>query len=156
MDRHQPRLGRHLGPVADPADMPRVAQGHGGEAVVAALVDADLDSLRRHRLAEAVLAVDDGDHRCVDQDVDRDIGHHRAVLLLRGIARHAHDAVAVVPREIGAHQVAADAVALVFRTARRSKDIRDEGFQRLRLDGHGHVRPSCEPSWRRSCGSRSG
>jgi hypothetical protein len=118
MDRDQSCVGRHLGPVADPANMARIAQGHRGEAVVAALVDADLDGLRRHGLAKAVLAVDHGDHRRVDQDADRDVGHHGAVLLLRGIARHAHDAVAVVAREIGAHQIAADAIALVRRTAR--------------------------------------
>ena len=138
MDRDQPRLGRHLGPVADAADVARVAQRHGRQAVLAALVDADADGLRRHGLAEAVLAVDHGDHRRVDHDLDGDVGHHGAVLLLGGIARHAHDAVAVVAGEVGAHEVAADAAALLRRAAGRGKDVRDEGLERLRLDGDRH------------------
>ena len=157
VDRHQPLGRRHLRPVADPADMAGVAQGHGGEAVLLALVDADADRLRRHRLAEAVLAVDHGDHRRVDHDLDRDVGHDGAVLLLRGIARHAHHAVAVVAREVGAHQVAADAAALVLRAAGRGKDVRDEGLERLRLDGDGHASAlRALRDRRRSRGSRSG
>ena len=96
------------------------------------------DGLRRHRLAEAVLAVDHGEHRRVDHDLDREVGHDGAVLLLRGIARHAHDAVAVVAREVGAHQVVADAAALLRRASGLGKDIRDEGFERLRLEGDCH------------------
>ncbi len=133
MDRDQPRLGRHLGPVADAADVACVAQGDGREAVLAALVDADADGLRRHGLAEAVLAVDHGDHRRVDDDVDGDVGQHRAVLLLGGVARHADDAVAVVARQVGAHRVAADAPALLRRAPRRGEDIRDESSQRFAL-----------------------
>ncbi len=49
---------------------------------------------------EATLAVDDGDHRCVDHDIDLHVGDDGAGLFLRGIARHADHAVAVMsPRD---------------------------------------------------------
>jgi hypothetical protein len=83
--------------------------------------------LRRHRLAEPYLPSTDGDHRRVDHDLDRDVGHHRAVLLLDGVARHAYDAVAVMAGKIGADEIAADAAALLPGASGRGKDIRDEG-----------------------------
>ncbi len=82
MHRDQPFGRGHLGPVADPADMARVAQGHCRQAVLAALVDADAHGLRRHGLAKAILAIDYRDHRRIDHDLDGDVGDNGAVLLL--------------------------------------------------------------------------
>src|SRR5262249_7699465 len=146
----------HLRPVADPADVTRIAQADGAETVLLGLVDADADRLRRHGLAEAVLAVDHRDHWRVDHDLDLDVGQYGARLLLAGIARHAHHSMAAVTRQVGADQIAADAPALFLRAAGGKKDIGDEGLQGLRPDGHRHVRTwSCARDWRRSRGSRS-
>ena len=155
MDRDQTGLGRHLGPVADATDVAGVAQRHRREAVLQALLDADADGLRRHRLAEAILAIDDGDYRRVDHDLDRDVGHHRAVLLLDGVARHPDHAVAVMAGEVGADEIAADPATLLRRASSRGKDVRDEGFEGLRLDGDGHIRTCRVRGWRRSRDSRS-
>ena len=157
MDRHEARFGRHLRPVTDAADMAGIAQRHRRKTVLEALVDADLHRLRSHGLAEAVLAVDHGDHRRIDQHVDLHVGNDGAGLLLRGIARHADHAVTVVARQVGTDEVATDAATLLFRASRRGKDVRDEGFEFLRLDRHvAHVRTCRVAGWRRSRGSRSG
>ena len=77
VDRDQAGRRRHLGPVADAADVAGVAQRDDGEAHGLALVDADLDRLRRDRLAEAVLAVDHRQHRRLGDDLDRAVGDER-------------------------------------------------------------------------------
>ena len=109
MDGHEARLGRHLGPVADAADMATVLQGHQGKAERLAFVDADLHRLRRHGLAEAVLAIDDRQHRRFADDVDGLIGDRRALAPVLRIARHTHHTVAVMAGEIGDDEIAADA-----------------------------------------------
>ena len=79
MDGDEAGGSRHLGPVADPADVAGVAQRHQRQAHGLAFVDADLHRLRRDRLAEAVQAVDHRQHRGLGLDVDLAVGDDRAV-----------------------------------------------------------------------------
>ncbi len=101
VDRDDALGGGHLGPVADPPDMAGIAQRHGGEPHHLAFLDADGDRLRRDGLAEAELAVDDGEYRRVDHHFDKLVGDDTAVLLHLDIARDAHHPMAVVTGEIG-------------------------------------------------------
>ena len=112
MHGDEPGLGRHLGPVADPADVAGIPQRHHGEAHGLALVDADGDGLRRHRLAEAVQPVDHRQHRRLGDHLGLAVGVHDAVALPLHVARHTRNAVAVVARQIGGDQVFADALGL--------------------------------------------
>src|SRR6266481_5645270 len=88
-----PLRGCHLGPVADTADMTGVAQRHRGKARFLALLDPDLDGLRRDRLPVAELAVDHCQRRHIDHDFDGLIGNDRAHLLPPDINRHPDHAV---------------------------------------------------------------
>ena len=108
-------LGRHLGPVADPADVAGVPERHHGEAHGLAFLDADGDGLRRHGLAEAVQAVDHRQHRRLGDHLHLAVGVHDAVALPLQVARHARDAVAVVAGQVGGDQVLADALRLCGR-----------------------------------------
>ena len=74
MERDLAGAGGHLGPVADPAQMARVPQGHHGHALAACLFDADLDCVFAHHLAEAELAVDHGDRIVLEDDLERLVG----------------------------------------------------------------------------------
>ena len=78
MQRQLAGPGRHERPVADPAQMAGVPQGDHGHAVPAAFVDAQLHRLLADGLAEAELAIDDGDGLVFEDDLDRLIGQHLA------------------------------------------------------------------------------
>ena len=150
MDGDHALRGRQLGPVADPADMARVTQRHDRGAARARLGDADLHRLRRHGLAKAHAAIDHRHGVVLEHDLGRTAGENPTRGEHLDIARHAHHAVAVVPREIGGDEVARHARGLVGRTARGEEDARDEALERgdgnaLRVGlGHG-----CPPGRRR-------
>ena len=78
VERDHARPGRHLGPVADPAQMARVPKRHHGHALAPGLVDAELHRLFAHHLAEAELAVDHGDRIVLEHDLERLVGQDLA------------------------------------------------------------------------------
>ena len=134
---------RHLGEIADPPDMGRVAQCDRRQAHRLAFLDADRDRLRSHRLAEAELPVDDRDDRRVGDDLDALIAHGLAFLEPAQIDGHADHAVAVVACEIGADEISGDACRLGARRARRRKDFRNEVAKAFVMNGdHGDIRLS--------------
>ena len=155
MHRDEPGLGRHLGPVADPADVACVPERHHGEAHGLALLDADGDGLRRHGLAETMQAIDHRQHRRLVDHLHLAVGVHDAVALPLQVARHARDAVAVVTGQIGGDQVLADALRLRGRAPGLGEGIAHQLGKRPRFDRH-HLRriplprPSVMP---RPCGS---
>ena len=126
MNRNEPGFRRHLGPIADAADMARIAHRHGREPHRPALGDADRHRLRRNRLAEPELAVDDGENRRVEEHPDVAIRHDHAVLLELHVTRHADHAVAVVAGEIGGDEVTSDALGLGARAPGRHENVADE------------------------------
>ena len=136
MDRDEPGLGRHLGPVADAADVARILQGDHRQPHGLALLDADRHRLRRHGLAEAIEAVDHRQHRRLGHDLGRPVRVHHAVALPAQIARHARHAVAVVSCQIGRYQVLADAPGLRLGASRLCKNLAHQLGQRPRLDRH--------------------
>jgi hypothetical protein len=123
-------LGRcHLRPVADPADMAGIAQGHRRQSHRPAFVDADAHRLGRYGLAEAVSAVDHGEHRGIGHDLHGSIGEDGAVAFHLNIARHPDDAVAVMAGQVGADQIGRHSPALLDRTAGGDEDIADKILQ---------------------------
>jgi len=71
---------------------------------------ADCDGLGRNALAETVAAVEHGKGRRVDEAMHRLVRHDVAALDPGDVARHADDAMAVVPGEIGADKRPRDAL----------------------------------------------
>ena len=112
VQRQLARLRRHQRPIADAAQMPRVAQGDDGDAVAGALVDAQLHRLLADGLAEAELAIDDGDGVVLEDDLDRAVREHLAGLEPLHVGRHADDAVRIVADEVRFDQVRGDALGL--------------------------------------------
>ena len=106
-----------LGPMADAADMGAVAQGHRDRAVGPGALDPPSHRLLGHGLAEAARRVE-------HQDAAR-VGHRRQCLVRNqqadveqpDIVRQHADAVAVVPREIGRHQMVGDVLRLGLAAA---------------------------------------
>ena len=123
MDRDQARRRRALRPFADPAEMAGIAQRDRGEPGRLRLRDADVDRLRRDRLAEAVVAVDDGEGGRVDDAGQSLIGRQLALERPVDIARHADDAVAVVAGEIGADERGGNAARLLLAAADAGEDF---------------------------------
>ena len=78
MDRDQTRRRGALRPFADPADMAGIAQRNRGKARRFRFFNADVDGDRRHRLAEAEAAVEDANHRRVNNAFDRLVGNEIA------------------------------------------------------------------------------
>ena len=139
MDRDQPGGGRALRPFADTADMAGVAQGDCRQSHRLRLLDADVDGLRRNRLAEAKAAIDDRDYRRIDEARDRLVGNEIAGLDPGDIARHADDAVAVVASEIGVDERGGDLARLLGPTADALEDLRAEIDQRIGGNVDRHV-----------------
>jgi hypothetical protein len=133
MNRHQSFGGRHLGPVADAADMPGIAQRHRGEARRLALLDTDPDRLRRDGLPVTELAVDHRQRGCIDHDIDSLVGHDRAHLLPPDIDRHPDHAVAVMAGEVGGGEIRRDALGFLRRGFRMSEHVRNEVDEFLKL-----------------------
>ena len=136
MHGDEPGLGRHLGPVADPADMAGILQCNHGEPHGLAFVDADGDGLRRHGLAETVQPVHHRQHWRLADHLDLSVGDDDAVALPLHIARHARDAVAVVAGQIGGDQILADALAFLRRATSLGEDVGYQLGQRPRFDRH--------------------
>src|SRR5262245_1399684 len=116
--------------------MPRVPECDRGEAHLPAFADADLDGLRGHALAEAVMTIDYGQRRSVDHDLDFPIGEKVAFAQPFEVARDAHDAVAVMPGEVGRNQRLAKPLAFRARAAGLDEDVADEVSQGLRPQGN--------------------
>src|SRR5262249_20134211 len=68
VERDLARARRLLGPVADPAQVPRVPQRDDRDTVSLAPGDAQPHRLLAHHLAEAALAVDDRQHLVLEDD----------------------------------------------------------------------------------------
>ena len=127
--RDQALLGCHLGPVGDPADVPGVAQPDRREPHRLALVDADLHRQRRDGLAEAVLAVDHGQDRRIDDHLDLLVGEQHSLALHLHVARDARDPMAVVAGQVGGDQVAGDALGLGTGAPGGNEDVGGELLQ---------------------------
>ena len=120
-----------LGPLADAADVTGIAQRDCRKAGRLRLLHAEVDGHRRHRLAEAEAAVDDADHRRVDNTFDRLIGNEIAAAHPIDIAGNANDAVTVVAREIGVDERSGDAGRLFRFTADARENLGAEVRQRV-------------------------
>ena len=105
-DQDQARLGRPLGILAEPADVPAVARRARRQPERLRLGEDQVEQPVRLDLAEAPLAVA-GDHggRLV-LDLQRDAGAVGPLLDEVDVLRHAHHAVRVVPPEVGPDQAA--------------------------------------------------
>ena len=95
-------------PVADAANMVRIAQRHGGHTVLSGFLNADLHGFMGHHLAEAAVAVQ-RDHRAR-------VLHHAGVAIELEITLrvgayvawdHA-DAVGIVPGQVSGNQMVGD------------------------------------------------
>ena len=127
--RDQALLGRHLGPVRNPADVAGVAQPDRREPHRFALVDADLHRQRRDSLAEAELAVDYGQHRGVHHHLDLLVREQHSLALHLHVARDARDPVAVVAGQVGGDEVAGDALGFGTRAAGGDENVGGELLQ---------------------------
>jgi hypothetical protein len=134
MDRHHTGLCGHLRPFADASDMARPAQTDRGQSRRPAFLDPDLHRLRRDCLAKPELPVENGQRRRIHNALHHLVRDQQAILLPFHVARHARDAVAVMAREIGAHQIFADARAFRRGAADADKYLGDEMFQFCSVD----------------------
>ncbi len=151
MDGDEAFRCRHLREITDAAEMAGLAQGDRGEPVLLGLFDADAHRLRPDRLAESVMAVEDGDGGRVDHGGDALAGLDPALLQPVHIARHAGDAVAVMAGEVRLGEVVADAPRLVGIAARLLENGGDERLQPISIDqSHGDPPLSLRRSWRAS------
>ena len=64
------------------------------------------------------------------------VGDDPPILLHLDITRHADDAVAVMPREIGGHEIACDTRRLGARTDSRAEDVAHQILQAIGFDHH--------------------
>ncbi len=106
-----------------------------------AFLDAKLDRLRRDRLAEPEAPIDHGHDRRVDESRDLLIRHDAAVELHLHVSGDPNDAMAVVTREIGGHQIFGDPAPLLGRAAGFGEDFGDEILERVRRHGDHRFRP---------------
>ena len=74
MQRQQPGLGGLDRPIAHPPDMAGIAQPHQRQPGAAAFARAERDRLFAQHLAEAEIAVDDGQRVVLENDRDRLLG----------------------------------------------------------------------------------
>ena len=93
-------------PIADPAEMPRVAQ-RDDRTPCRALVDAELHRLFADGLAETELTVDDRDGVVLEDDSGSSVGEHLAGFEPLHIGEHANDAVRIVADQIRLDECAA-------------------------------------------------
>ncbi len=127
----RPSRRRHLGPFADAADMAGIFQRDRRKPHRLAFLDAERHRLRRRGLAEAILPVEDRQHRRVDHALHRLVGEEHAVLLPFHVARRARDAVAVMACKIGADEIFSDPPALLLGAAGGDENVGDEVRQRV-------------------------
>ena len=108
MDRDHSGGGALFRPVADAANMMRIAQRHGGHTVLFRLLNTDLHGFMGHDLAEAAVAV--------QRDNRTRVLHHAGVAVELQIALrvgsyvardHAY-AVGVMPGQVGGNQMVGD------------------------------------------------
>ncbi len=137
----QPGLDRHLGEVADPAQMPGIAQGDDRDPVLARLADADLGRLGAHGLAHAVMPVEDGDGAGVDHRLDMLPGQDPALGQPLHVALGADHPVAVMAGEVRPREIMRDPPRLVRRASRPLEHGPQEPPQRLDLNDR-HLPPS--------------
>ena len=126
MDRDQSSRRGALGPLADAADVAGIAQRDGGKAGRLRLLDANVDGHRGHCLTEAETAVDDADHRSVDNTFKRLVGNEVARAHPIDITRNTDHAVAVVAGEIGVDERGGHAARLFNLTAGASENLSAE------------------------------
>ena len=105
-------------------------------------LDAMRDGLGCYRLAEAEMPVEHREGAAIGHQLGILAAHHEAGLAPFDVARHAHHAVAVMAREVGAQQVLGDAVGLGAVAFRGEEDVAHQRFEVGRGDqevigGHG-------------------
>ena len=134
VDRDAARRRRHLGPVADAAQVAGVAQGDDRHAVRLRPLDAEAHGLGPHRLAHPEAAVDEGEAAAVGDERQLLVGDLHAALQPLDVAQGPHHPVAVVADQVGAHQVATDAGRLGGRAAGGAEDLGEQLLERCRPD----------------------
>ncbi len=102
--------------------MARVAQRHDGHAVLRAFFDAQLRGLLADCLAQAVAAVDHGDHVVLKIDANVLVSQHAAVFQPGDVRGNADHAVRVVPHQVGFGQIAAHPLRFGVVAAGRGED----------------------------------
>lgn len=140
VDADEPRRRALLGPVTDAADVVGVAQAHERETVLAGPFDADRHRVERHRLTEAVHAVDDEDGARVRHRLQFGVDDEPTRGGRADVRRDHADTVRVVPREVGGDEVVGDEARLAFVAAERVTDGADEVVRHGGRDdacGHG-------------------
>ena len=134
-------IGRgHLGVLADATEVPGVAQPHHGDAEFGATLDAQLDCGRPDGLSHAVLAVYQQQRAGVDQHLDLLVGELNAVGQQIHVQRRTDHAVAVVARQVGAHETATDALRFGIGARSVAEDLGDEAGETVMVDHHVAVR----------------
>ena len=103
------------------------------------LVDAQLHGLHPDGLAEAVVAVDEGEGVALGQHGHGAVGVLDALLQPLGVAQGAADAVAVVADEVGTDERLGDAGTLGGRSAGGGEDLGDDAAERCGMDEHGRT-----------------
>ena len=129
VQRDKPGFGGHQRPIANPTEVARIAQRDNRHAVLCALVDAVLRGLDTDRLAEAVLAVDDGDYFVFEIDANRLIRLHLAVLEPGNVGGHTDHAVRVVSDKVCLGEIVTDAGGFVAVAAGGGENVCGEGLQ---------------------------
>ena len=138
-------LGSPFCPVADTAEMARVAESGHGDSVAARLVDTQRDRLRTDSLTEAEPAVDDGKRAGLLKNLDRAVGMDLADLHPLKITQNTAQPMAFVAPEICQDQMMRDSPGLILVAAGRKKDAPHEVTERARIVaprvvGNGHQR----------------
>ena len=102
---------------------PELRKAIAARPVAFAFFDAYIDRERRHRVAEAEIAVDDGEGGRVDDAGQNLVGRQLAFERPVDIQRNADDAVAVVASQIGADERGGDAARLLLAAADAGEDF---------------------------------
>ena len=113
-------------------------QRDGGQPLGARPLDRQRDPAPRDDLAEAAVALEHGDGRRVDDEVQLGTRVQGAALEIGDVLRDADDAVRVVAAQVGADQHGGDPRRVLRRHAVRDEDVLREPLERCRFDGrHG-------------------
>ena len=110
MQRNLTRIGGHLGPIAEPAQVTAIAQADHRDAFFGGLFDTELRRVFADHLTETAIAIDDRERAGIEHHRRRLIGLQPAGAHPFEIFTDADHAVRVVPDEIGVDQTPRDRV----------------------------------------------